>query len=135
MKMTTQSIEEQARNLRLSDGDLQEEFQPSNGNPTTEETTLNATNNPHPYRFVPLKMGGRGGTHIVSEGSRSLILEEVTLKDLTTMTELFYEKAFQDATLDQFIRSHDDPHGARFAKWRSPLPAITLAIRLFGASD
>ena len=33
------------------------------------------------------------------------------------MTELFYEKAFGDQTLDTFIRSHDDPHGARFAKW------------------
>merc|ERR1712157_524965 len=43
--------------------------------------------------------------------------EEVTLEDLQSMGELFYEKAFADQTLDRFIRSHDDPHGARFAKW------------------
>jgi hypothetical protein len=41
----------------------------------------------------------------------------VGLKDLKKMTELFYEKAFLDTTLDTFIRSHDDPHGARFAKF------------------
>lgn len=29
----------------------------------------------------------------------------------------FYEVAFEDATLDKFLRSHDDPHGDRFAKW------------------
>lgn len=54
---------------------------------------------------------------MVSEGSRQLILGEVSLKDLQRMTELFYDKSFQDGTLDQLIRSHEDPHGARFAKW------------------
>ena len=33
------------------------------------------------------------------------------------MTELFYDKAFQDPVLDKFIRSHNDPYGSRFAKW------------------
>jgi hypothetical protein len=73
---------------------------------------------PKPYRFVPLKMGGDGGrTHIVSNESRRLIQEEVTLEDLEKMTTLFYDKAFLDPTLDQFIRNHGDPHGSRFAKW------------------
>ena len=67
--------------------------------------------------FVPLQMGGRGGTHMVSEGSARLIQVEVSLEDLEHMTTLFYKKAFQDHTLDKFIRSHEDPHGARFAKW------------------
>eukprot|EP00977_Amphora_coffeiformis_P011414 scaffold2765_cov165-Amphora_coffeaeformis.AAC.8 len=68
-----------------------------------------------PFVFVPLRMSGR--THQVSPGSKRLIEEEVTLADLEKMTQLFYEKAFLDETLDQFIRSHDDPHGARFARW------------------
>ena len=62
-------------------------------------------------------MGGDGGTHRVSEGSRSLIENEVTLADLERMTHLFYEHAFQDVTLSKFIRNFDDPHGERFAKW------------------
>ena len=69
-----------------------------------------------PFKFVPLKMGGNGRTHVVSTASAAL-MEEVTLDDLEKMTSLFYDKAFQDKTLDQFIRSHGDPHASRFAKW------------------
>jgi hypothetical protein len=73
---------------------------------------------PGPFVFVPLKMGGSGGrTHLNSEGSARLVEEEVTVDDLKAMTGLFYDKAFQDKTLDKFIRSHDDPHGDRFAYW------------------
>ncbi|CAB9497529.1 expressed unknown protein [Seminavis robusta] len=118
------SIEEQAHNLRLADGDLHAEaqYQPNastnsnhdnNSTPTT--TTTTTTTRTYPYRFIPLCMGGN--THMVSTASRALLQQEVSLQDLQTMTELFYEKAFQDPTLDQFIRAHEDPHGARFAKW------------------
>lgn len=71
---------------------------------------------PAPFHFVPLKMGGNGRTHVVSNASKKL-MEEVTLDDLYEMTENFYEKAFQDKTLDKFIRDHNDPHGTRFANW------------------
>lgn len=71
----------------------------------------------HEYKFVPLTMGGNGRTHEASEESRRLIEQEVSLADLETMTSLFYERVFQDPTLDQFIRSRNDPHGSRFAKW------------------
>jgi hypothetical protein len=54
---------------------------------------------------------------MVTNGSRRLMEQEAGLADLQKMTESFYEKAFQDATLDQFIHSHNDPHGNRFAKW------------------
>merc|ERR1712137_191448 len=57
------------------------------------------------------------GTHFPSQGSRYLMEEEVTLEDLKKVTHKFYELAFQDKTLDKFIRSHSDPHGDRFAKW------------------
>ena len=68
----------------------------------------------NPFRFIPLSIDGR--THVVSKGSEDLI-NEVPLKELKRMTEIFYKYAFQDDTLDKFLRSHDDPHGARFAKW------------------
>lgn len=103
--------------LRSSDKDLQEEalMEPQ----LVETTTTNDTTSKDtaaPFRFVPLRMGGNGGTHKPSSASASLI-DEVPLEKLQEMTEGFYEKAFQDETLDRFIRSHDDPHGARFAKW------------------
>jgi len=69
-----------------------------------------------PFRFVPLTMGNNGRTHLVTKESASLI-NEVPLKKLKQMTGFFYENAFQDETLQKFLRSQDDPHGARFAKW------------------
>ena len=118
-------IQRQVEQLTASDEDLTEESrfsskqsnehqhqqqqqQRENESSTTELAVTN---------FVPLRMGGRGGTHLVSKGSARLIQDEVSLADLERMTTLFYDKAFQDETLDKFIRSHDDPHGTRFAKW------------------
>jgi truncated hemoglobin YjbI len=69
----------------------------------------------HEFQFVPLRMDGR--THVVSEGSKRLIEEEVPLDDLEQLTQFFYDNAFLDKTLDQFIRSHGDPHAERFARW------------------
>lgn len=69
------------------------------------------------YQFIPLYMGRSGRTHTHTEVTRAFMETEVTLDDLTKMTNTFYNYAFQDATLDNFIRSHNDPHGERFAKW------------------
>ena len=70
----------------------------------------------YPYRFVPLSMGGSNGrTHVVTDESCSL-MEEVSLVDLERMTTKFYENVFQDATLDNFIHSHNDPHASRSTK-------------------
>ena len=86
----------------------------SNNVVATENNSTTA--NPKPFDFVPLRMQGR--THQVSAGSKRLMEEEgVTMADLEKMTGLFYEKVFADETLDRFIRSHDDPHGTRFARW------------------
>ena len=52
-----------------------------------------------------------------SSATKNLLETEVSLNDLEGMTNAFYELAFQDYTIDKFIRSHDDPHGSRFAKW------------------
>ena len=104
-------LEQEEILLRSSDKDLQEEakMEPQHVETTEHDTAV-------PFRFVPLRMGGNGGTHTPSSASASLI-DEVPFEKLQEMTERFYEKAFQDATLDKFIRSHDDPHGSRFAKW------------------
>ena len=118
----TKNIDTIVDALRNGDADLKEEELPVLAKPYADVSTPQESRSnqhvPKPYRFVPLKMGGDSGrTHVVSKESRRLIQEEVTLADLERMTTLFYEKAFQDPTLDQFIRNRDDPHGSRFAKW------------------
>lgn len=122
---TLQQLEDQLRrndpdltmeSLAMGSGAVQEA---ESHQPTTDhQSSTTMKENPStPFVFVPLSMGGGGRTHQVSEASKHLIEEEVTLEDLQHMTELFYEKAFADSTLDQFIRSHGDPHAGRFAKW------------------
>lgn len=105
--------------LRESDPDLQQEHAvcPFSGAKVNQEPAGEKSDEEQPYQYIPLRMGGRGGTHMVSEGSRSLIENEVSLDDLKKMTTAFYKLAFQDDTLDKLIRSHSDPHGDRFAKW------------------
>lgn len=72
----------------------------------------------HLHHFVPLQMGGRNGrTHVPTRYSAALLDEIGGLAALEKMTTFFYEKAFCDETLDKFIRSHDDPHASRFARW------------------
>lgn len=66
-----------------------------------------------PFSFVPLEFSGDTLVHSLG----SILETEVAYEDLQRMTDLFYEKAFLDATLDPFIHSHSDPHGSRFAKW------------------
>jgi truncated hemoglobin YjbI len=55
--------------------------------------------------------------HCASAGSRALLEAAGGLDFCRSFTERFYEKAFQDPHIDLFIRSHDDPHGDRFARW------------------
>lgn len=77
----------------------------------------NAVELASPYRYVPLKMGGNGRTHKSTKASAALIQEIGGLPTLEKMTTHFYSNAFLDSTLDNFIRSHGDPHAERFAKW------------------
>ena len=120
--MTKLDLQEVTDSFRATDPDLvQEEHTTASrtatlSSPTTTTTTTTTTTK-KPFRFVPLTMGGNGRTHVVSKASASLIHDEVTLDDLGKMTGAFYEKAFGDATIDKFIRSHGDDHGGRFAKW------------------
>lgn len=114
----TEFIANEAISLQESDPDLQEESSISLKNGvntlTARYSQKNKNSSPKPFIFVPLTLDGR--THIVTKETISLV-DEVPLKVLKQMTEFFYENAFLDHTLDKFIRSHSDPHGARFAKW------------------
>eukprot|EP00980_Cylindrotheca_fusiformis_P029677 scaffold23693_cov157-Cylindrotheca_fusiformis.AAC.1 len=106
--------------LRNSDTELQKEHAICPFSGATKQKSVedgDTTEGALPYQYIPLRMGGRGGTHMTSEGSMALIKNEVSLADLKKMTGAFYQLAFQDETLDKFIRSHSDPHGDRFAKW------------------
>lgn len=118
-KEQTKEMKQQMDMLRASDEDLQQEATIAVTNEKKTTTTPYNSESPvqYPFQFIPLRMGGGGRTHVPSRGSRYLIENEVTLDDLKKATEKFYELAFQDKTLDKFIRSHADPHGDRFAKW------------------
>ena len=59
---------------------------------------------------------GTGG-HKPSDVTQRLLLEAGGPDAIRRFTEGFYQKAFLDPHLDQFIREHDDPHGERFADW------------------
>jgi hypothetical protein len=117
----SKEMKQQMDLLRASDADLQREATMAANSQFGKNLTASPSTNDsavkYPFQFIPLTMGGGGRTHVPSEGSRQLIEKEVTLEDLKTVTGKFYELAFQDKTLDKFIRSHADPHGDRFAKW------------------
>lgn len=107
MNIQNIKIKKEEEGFRSSDPDLIEESFGRVGEP--HETLSDVASG-----FVPLSVNRR--SHRPSDGTIT-IMKTITLSDLQKMTDLFYEKAFQDETLDKFIRSHDDPHGSRFAKW------------------
>jgi hypothetical protein len=111
-------IEEEAQ-LRASDADLIEESFEGEREGKITMCPYSGSSVSDVSDFVPLSIntGWRGPRgHNPSEGTIA-IMETISLSDLQKMTDLFYEKAFQDEALDKFIQSHDDPHGSRFAKW------------------
>lgn len=112
---------EEERAFRATDEDLlaEEELISTQDNDIAKASVnINVARSAHTYHFVPLRMGGRNGrTHVPTTDSLALIDEIGGLSTLKEMTTSFYKKAFRDATLDKFIRSHDDPHAKRFAGW------------------
>jgi hypothetical protein len=123
----TDSLDEEIKAFRATDADLQEEQKPfgsaSVGGVQAKcpfsGSTTSATSDARrcPYHFVPLKMGGNGGTHKSSSKAAALVKEIGGVKGLEKMTSHFYNNAFQDQTLDKFIRDRDEPHANRFALW------------------
>jgi hypothetical protein len=67
--------------------------------------------------WTPLPLNVIRQAHRASDETKALAHAAGGLTVLRDMTTRFYQKAFADATLDTFIRSHDDPHGERFAMW------------------
>lgn len=67
----------------------------------------------------PVALSIHGGAHHPSGSSARLVEEAGGVAGLRRFTTAFYKKAFGDPHIDRFIRSHDDPHGERFANWIS----------------
>jgi len=64
-----------------------------------------------------IPLNAYSGAHRPNAETSALAAEAGGLDKLKEMTTAFYAKAFVNPQLDQFIRSHDDPHGSRFASW------------------
>lgn len=56
-------------------------------------------------------------SHKATRDSAAIVHAVGGLPTLRRFTIRFYQKAFADPVLDAFIRSHEDPHGERFAAW------------------
>jgi hypothetical protein len=88
-------ISPRAEELRRSDDDFMEEILDDKSTLMIQvsSTTSNiATADKQmagrpPYLYAPLIMGGNGGTHKPSEGSKALIENEVSLEDMQTFTK------------------------------------------------
>lgn len=115
----TRTLDEEVRTFRETDEDLLSEHgtHTTNSIPNSIPNASSTNSSNNNYHFVPLRMGGRGRTHVPTSESASLIDDIGGLPTLEKMTNSFYDKAFRDVTLDKLIRSHDDPHGSRFARW------------------
>lgn len=114
----SETLQDEERAFRATDEDLLAEEEHIKTQAKSSGKAIVNVNVARPYRFVPLQMGGRNGrTHVPNSESTSLIDEIGGLSTLEAMTTRFYEKAFRDATLDQFLRSHGDPHAKRFSRW------------------
>ena len=118
------TLKDEERAFRATDDDAQAEILPSTSKTHDMLTSTTKTNGApmgagqgHPYRFVPLRMGGNGRTHMPTADSAALVDEIGGLATLERMTTFFYNKAFSDATIDKFIHSHNHPHASRFSKW------------------
>merc|ERR1719265_807226 len=68
-----------------------------------------------PMRIVKLNVVN--GKHHSSADTRDLLRSIGGLPVLIRFTNNFYKKAFADPHLDQFLVSHEEPHGERFATW------------------
>lgn len=70
-------------------------------------------------QHIPLNWKPNTGGHRASPNTVALYEEAGGRAAILSMTTAFYQKAFNDPHLDQFLRDHSDPHGSRFADWIS----------------
>lgn len=65
--------------------------------------------------FIPLRLNGR--TYMKTRSTETLLRRIGGGVIIHRLLNTFYAKMFQDGHLDQFVRTHDDPHAARLANW------------------
>lgn len=80
-----------------------------------EAAVTAATGTATQHHTIPLN--AFAGAHRASKQTTALAQNAGGLEKFREMTNAFYRKAFADPQLDPFIRSHEDPHGERFASW------------------
>jgi len=69
------------------------------------------------YQHTPLNWKPNAGGHRPNTDTRRLLQEAGGREALVRFTTIFYKRCFVDKKIDKLIRSHDDPHGERFADW------------------
>jgi len=89
------------------------------GDVAQEEEIRNDVPTAEPLRQITtgVRLNVIGRTHHPNKATIRLLEEVGGLPTLERFTNLFYTRAFADPRVDAFIRNHNDPHGARFAKW------------------
>jgi hypothetical protein len=111
-----------AINRLIRDPDIQEEertlanlsVDEPREQPTASSMTANCRS-VQPYRYVALTMNGNSFQG--NKDTAQLLREAGGGDTIRHMTDLFYQKAFADPHLDQFIASHGDPHHTRLGNW------------------
>ena len=98
--LQTNDIDLDMQALRLSDADLQDE-----GEIVMSPTYIKQTSS----YFIPLDIGGSGGTHKPFTGPAASLIDEVPLKKLQEVTELFLRQGIPG--------SHSRSVHSRFTKW------------------
>jgi hypothetical protein len=78
------------------------------GNPGERAIPGIGTTMPPQYRHVRLNWYPNSGGHQPNEDTRALLTEAGGRDAMLKFTSLFYQKAFADPHLDQFIRDHGE---------------------------
>lgn len=105
----------------IGDPDIQEEAKTLSSLSIDEQkeepvkSIKNEITSVEPFRYIPLTMNGNS---FQGNQDTAILLREAGGGDaIRHMTDLFYQKAFSDPHLDQFIASHGDPHHTRLGNW------------------
>lgn len=107
-----------AINRLIEDPDIQKEaiiLANLSINEPREQPSASSNRPVQPFRFVPLTLNGNSFQG--SKDTAELLREAGGGDAIRHMTNLFYQKAFADPHLDQFIASHGDPHHSRLGNW------------------
>jgi hypothetical protein len=119
-------ISPRAEELRRSDDDFMEEIlddkstlmiQVSSTTSSIATADKQMAGRP-PYHYVPLIMGEMGAPTNRRRDRKLSSKTRYHSRTCRLLPNKLCEFAFEDFTLEKFLHSHNDPHGAYFAKWR-----------------